>query len=92
MENSREARLWKSSFGRWFGVVRRKNGKFYYGFDWVKDCPTQQEFVHDKLKPESGDDVIEIFKNMSLEPDDFISYYKEFYLQEAPIITQLVRV
>jgi hypothetical protein len=75
--------------GRWFGVVKRKNGKFFYGFDFVKECPTQESFVAKKLKPDKGDMVVEIFKNASLEPNDFISYYREFYLGEAPMFVPL---
>jgi hypothetical protein len=81
-----------SGRGRWFGVVKRKNGKFFYGYDLVRECPTQDIFIANKLKPDKGDVVVEVFKNSLLEPEDFKSYYREFYLGEAPMFVPLDHV
>lgn len=71
---------------RWYGVIRRKNGKFFYGVERVDDCKRQDEFIRKKLQPSRGDVVVELFINDKLEIWDFISYFREVYLGETPEI------
>ena len=71
------------SVTRWFGIVRKRDGKYVYGFTLVEDCPLQDTFLKKVMKFEKGDRIMELLQSTSWQPKDFIHYFTETY-QKPP--------
>lgn len=67
---------------RWFGILRKRNGKYVFATREVREFPDQSIFLRDVLKMERGDVVIELLQNDVWQPRDFSHYCVETYLRE----------
>jgi hypothetical protein len=69
---------------RWFGIIKKRNGKFIFTCIPVSECESQYHFLHNVLKMERGDTVIELLQNSTWQPKDFVHYCNYHYVNAPP--------
>jgi hypothetical protein len=69
---------------RWFGIIKKRTGKFVFTFSPVSECPSQFTFLKNILKIERGDTVIELLQSSSWQPKDFVHYCNYHYVNAPP--------
>jgi hypothetical protein len=77
---------------RWFGVIKKRNGKIVFTSTLVRDCPEQKDFLKSVLKFEKGDTVLELLQSKVWQPKDFVHYCNDAYLKTKPQRDTTVRV
>ncbi len=69
---------------RWFGIVRKRTGKYNFTSAFVKDYPEQRDFLKKVLLVEKGDIVIELLQSSTWQPKDFVHYCNYHYVSAPP--------
>ena len=69
---------------RWFGVVRKRTGKYIFTSALVKEYPEQRDFLKKVLQIEKGDVVVELLQNATWQPKDFVHYCNYQYVNSSP--------
>ena len=65
---------------RWFGVVRKRTGKYIFSSAFVKEYPEQKDFLKKVLQTEKGDVVVELLQSPTWQPKDFVHYCNYHYV------------
>lgn len=74
---------------KWFGVVRKKSGGIKISSCDVNKIPSHRTFLREQCGFVPGDTVLEVFSNETLTHEDFLSYARDFYLNERPLVQPL---
>ena len=70
-----------TGISRWFGAVKRKDGKFEFLHALTSAC-SQWEFVHNVLVLQEGDIIVDLFCNDTLTVVQYEACCKETFFHK----------